>query len=1211
MLPADRAPSARLRLALAAIFMLLPLAALRAVLPVDMNLLAAGYSEDFDALPTANFTWADNVTLPGWYAVAGNGSQNTAARVMDGGSNPADLTIGSVGTAGIPERALTYHTRVSATPTYLGLGLLNQSGRALTGFEVAWVAEQWKEGTNQRTLEIGIEYRVGAVPADLSAGAGWTPLSGTAHDTLNGAVGARTALSSGPVAVGIADGQTLWLRWKTTNTAESSTSSHDLLAVDDVTVEFLYDADPVAPVFTLQPLGRHVAVTESITFTVAASGNPTPTYQWSRDGVELDGATGPTLTLENIQLSDAGDYTVAATNEAGSETSQPATLLVSPTPLPPSITAGPADTTRVLGEELLLTVEVVGSPPFSYQWRRDGEDLDGATAAEFQLASVGAQDAGSYTVVVSNVADSVTSAAALVTVILPPTITTDPQAQTVGLGEAFVLSVTADGVGPFSYQWSKDEDLLLGAVGPTLSVAAATAGDAGEYTVEVFNVAGGTVSSGALVTVLLPPVVNVAPVGAQLVVGGSWSFSVGVSGTPPFSYQWRKDGTDLDGATASTLSLSGVTATDAGAYDVVVTNLGGATTSASASLVVHPSAIAPTISAAPVGFTAAAETNAQLQVGVTGTAPFTYQWFREGVAISGKTGPVLTFAPLALSDAGSYSVTVSNDGGSVTSSPVTVGVTPSTFRDYYVAPDGLEGNPGTFESPTTLTKAISLIEPGYTIHLRGGTYTFSTQITIARTNTGLDEARRKRIFAYVSPEGVEEQPRLDFSSQPYGRTSQVSNPRGLQINGHWWHVRGLEIFGAADNGIFIAGNHNIIERCVTHSNRDTGLQLGRYASTVADKAEWPAYNLILNCTSYDNYDSPPNSGENADGFAAKLTTGPGNVFRGCIAHNNIDDGWDLFTKSGTGAIFPVVIDQCIAYNNGTLTDGTQSSNGDRNGFKLGGAKIPVVHYVTRSIAFGNGKNGFTWNSNPAPMLILNNLAFDNARGNFKFDLPSPLFYNNVSLYTSARGENDRYGGNSGIATGPSNVFWFVGSSSRGPSINDRGITVSAASFKSLSLPPGGFNRHPDGSIDLGDFAQPVDGSPLFDAGELPPVEFWSLLPYDVAVYYENAPDIGVVETRREGIPSGGAELFLFAFGPSAESSALPAMPTLSRGDGTISITFNRLRAELIYEVELSVDLLHWTTLATDPGQVGDTIEVMETLPLDGTPRFLRVKLQVR
>ena len=424
--------------------------------------------------------------------------------------------------------------------------------------------------------------------------------------------------------------------------------------------------------------------------------------------------------------------------------------------------------------------------------------------------------------------------------------------------------------------------------------------------------------------------------------------------------------------------------------------------------------------------------------------------------------------------------------------------------DIYVATNGLDTNPGTLAQPTTLSKAITLVPPGGTIFMRGGTYIYSAQITLERTNNGAGELLRKSIFAYPA-----EQPVLDFSSQPYGKTSRVHNSRGLQINGHWWHLRGLEVKGSADNGIYVAGNSNIIERCITHHNRDTGLQIGRHASTVAH-ADWPAYNLILNCDSYDNYDSPPNGGENADGFACKLTSGPGNVFRGCVAHNNTDDGWDLFTKRATGPIDPVIIDQCVAYANGVLTDGTINKNGDRNGFKLGGSSIAVDHVVTRSIAFSNLHNGFTWNSNPGRIRMVNNLAFDNTKGNYKFDVEGPLFFNNLSFWKSlASDQSDRRGASGSLAT-RSNCWWDK--SKKQPSISGQGLIVTAGDFVSLAPPAGGFTRNADGTLNLGDFGRLAASSPLIGAGDAPVLPNLGKLPFIPATYYLGIPDIGAVES---------------------------------------------------------------------------------------------------
>ena len=213
-----------------------------------------------------------------------------------------------------------------------------------------------------------------------------------------------------------------------------------------------------------------------------------------------------------------------------------------------------------------------------------------------------------------------------------------------------------------------------------------------------------------------------------------------------------------------------------------------------------------------------------------------------------------------------------------------------------MAPTGTDSNAGTLASPTTLASALSKVAPGGVIYLRGGTYSFGSQITIDRTNNGTASAV-KQIVPYAA-----EKPILDFSSQSYNAADVSLNARGLQINGSFWTIKGLEIKGAADNGVYVSGNNNRLENLDVHHNRDTGVQLGRYASIAADN-EWPVNNLVLNTYSHDNFD--PDNGEDADGFAAKLTVGPGNVFDGCIAAYNTDDGWDLYTKTETVRLEPL------------------------------------------------------------------------------------------------------------------------------------------------------------------------------------------------------------------------------------------------------------------------------------------------------------------
>ncbi|MEU6918829.1 carbohydrate-binding protein [Streptomyces olindensis] len=327
----------------------------------------------------------------------------------------------------------------------------------------------------------------------------------------------------------------------------------------------------------------------------------------------------------------------------------------------------------------------------------------------------------------------------------------------------------------------------------------------------------------------------------------------------------------------------------------------------------------------------------------------------------------------------------------------------------YVAPNGTDGAAGTQSAPTTLTSAIGRVAAGGTIYLRGGTYRHTQTVTIPAGRNGT-AGDRTELFAYPG-----ETPVLDFSAQ-----SEDPANRGLAVNASYWHVKGVVVQRAGDNGIFLSGSNNVIERTVTRFNRDSGLQLSRALSSTP-KDQWPSHNLILSAESHDNADS---DGEDADGFAPKLTVGPGNVFRYTVAHHNIDDGYDLYTKSDTGPIGAVTIEDSLAFGNGTLSDGSQAGNGDRNGYKLGGEDIAVPHVVRRNIAYGNGKHGFTYNRNTGTMQISDNVGVGNEQRNFNFDSGSKsVFRTNTSCDS---GSNDRIIGDADS----SNQFWSGTNGSR-------------------------------------------------------------------------------------------------------------------------------------------------------------------------------------
>lgn len=282
-------------------------------------------------------------------------------------------------------------------------------------------------------------------------------------------------------------------------------------------------------------------------------------------------------------------------------------------------------------------------------------------------------------------------------------------------------------------------------------------------------------------------------------------------------------------------------------------------------------------------------------------------------------------------------------------------------KNIYVSTKGTSLGDGSIENPLDLDTAIDFVLLGQKIIVKEGHYVRNKPLVISKYNDGTD----KKMKSLIGEKGKEVV--IDFN-----KTSE-----GVIHSGNYWHIYNIEFKSSAPNtkGYTLGGSNNIIELCKFYENGDTGLQISR-TDIAATNKEWPSNNLILNCTSFDNRDPAEN---NADGFAAKLTSGTGNIFDGCIAHNNIDDGWDLYTKLGTGAIGAVIIRNSVAYNNGYLQGNTSgSSAGDGNGFKLGGEGIKVEHLIENSVAFGNTADGFTSNSNPG-VKAKNNISFNNFR----------------------------------------------------------------------------------------------------------------------------------------------------------------------------------------------------------------------------------------
>ena len=172
------------------------------------------------------------------------------------------------------------------------------------------------------------------------------------------------------------------------------------------------------PTITVQPNSQAVLPDANVVLQVTAAGTAPLGFQWRFNGTNLDGAAAAALTIPNVQIAQAGSYTVLVTNAFGSTLSSNAIVTV----LDPWIVAQPKSLSVAAGTPAAFTVSAVGAPTLSYQWLKetialvDGTNISGAHTATLMLAQVQAEDMGNYAVVVSNAQGSMTSSNALLTV---------------------------------------------------------------------------------------------------------------------------------------------------------------------------------------------------------------------------------------------------------------------------------------------------------------------------------------------------------------------------------------------------------------------------------------------------------------------------------------------------------------------------------------------------------------------------------------------------------------------------------------------------------------------------------------------------------------------------------------------------------------------------------------------------------------------------
>lgn len=391
-------------------------------------------------------------------------------------------------------------------------------------------------------------------------------------------------------------------------------------------------------------------------------------------------------------------------------------------------------------------------------------------------------------------------------------------------------------------------------------------------------------------------------------------------------------------------------------------------------------------------------------------------------------------------------------------------------KNLYVGKNGSIFGKGTKDDPIDLDSAIKYLQPGQTALLLPGRYFPTKNLEIERGNSGT--AKKRKVVKSADPKN---RAILDFTS--YSGTNSAVN-----LFGDYWTLENFDITNSPENSkaLQIGGSYNEIRMVDTYLNKDTGIQISGRSTESTDM--WPHDNLVYGCESFGNSDPAQN---NADGFASKLTSGKGNVFRNCVSHHNVDDGWDLYSKVETGAIGEVLVENCIAYANGTKLD--LSGKGDGNGFKMGGDGIAVKHVLRNSISWGNGANGITCNSNPA--LILDRVtAFGNAAYNIALygkgnEGQNPRIFETDGVLSFEGGQGDNIKEKPDLLK--ENTFYFDGAKTKNASgkvlsAKDSFVRVDWESYNNGYNADGTFNRIPrdeNGVFNLGDLFKKTDAVP--------------------------------------------------------------------------------------------------------------------------------------
>jgi hypothetical protein len=461
------------------------------------------------------------------------------------------------------------------------------------------------------------------------------------------------------------------------------------MVTHDVTVT-VNPSSNQAPSITTQPSNQTVNAGQTATFTVTATGTAPLTYQWSKNGTPISGATSTSYTTPATALADSGStFTVAVSNSVGNVKSNAATLTVNAVIVAPSITSQPANQTVTAGQTATFSIVASGTAPLSYQWQKNGVNISSATAASYTTPATATSDNGStFCCVASNSAGSATSNSATLTVN--------------AISASYSINSGGGAVGSFSADnyFSGGSTYSTSAVIDTTHVsnpAPQAVYQSERYGNNTYTFPNLTANASYLVRLHFAEIFWTS--------AGSRIFNVSINGTQVLSnFDVYVTTGSINTAVIKEFTIN---ADARGKIAVVYSNVVDQAKSSGIEIL-SAANLPPVIMSQPANQTVTAGQTAIFSVVASGTAPLTYQWQKNGVNVAGATSASYTTpATVAADNASTFKVLVSNSVGSIASNSATLTVNTANQPPVIVSAAAASPNPAFTGQVVTFGAAAS------------------------------------------------------------------------------------------------------------------------------------------------------------------------------------------------------------------------------------------------------------------------------------------------------------------------------------------------------------------------------------------------------------------------------------------------------------------------------------------------------------------------